>query len=132
MPKGGYDMKNEFVVRRCKSCGAIVRVMEDCECACGIECCGEKMEMVKANSEDAAAEKHIPTYEIVDGRVMITVNHVMEENHYIEWIAIVRENYEKIIYFQPGDEPKAGCRYIPGTKIYAWCNKHLLWVKEVE
>ena len=125
-------MSKDFIVRRCDSCGALVKVFEECNCACGLVCCGEKMEVVKANSVDAAAEKHIPNYEVVDGKLLVTVNHVMEENHYIEWIAIVGENFEKIEYFKPGDEPKTHCKYVPGTKIYAWCNKHLLWVKEVQ
>ena len=125
-------MSKEFIVRKCDSCGALVKVFEECNCNCGLVCCGEKMEVVKANSVDAAAEKHIPNYEVVDGKLLIKVNHVMEEDHYIEWIAIVGENFEKIVYFKPGDEPKAHCKYVPGTKIYSWCNKHQLWVKEVE
>ena len=123
----------DLLVKRCASCGALVKVLKDCDCEnCGIVCCGNQMEVVKANSVDAAAEKHIPTYEVVDGKLFATVNHVMEEDHYIEWIAIVGDNFEKIEYFKPGDEPKAHCKYVPGSKIYAWCNKHLLWVKEVQ
>lgn len=123
----------ELIIKRCKKCGAIVKVLEDCNCeSCGIQCCGEKMEAVKANSVDASAEKHIPTYEISNGKIIVSVNHVMEEDHYIEWIAIVGDNFEKIEYFKPGEEPKTHCKYVPGSKIYAWCNKHLLWVKEVD
>lgn len=121
-----------FIVRRCKSCGALVKVFKDCECSnCGLVCCGEKMDVVKANTVDANAEKHIPAYEIINEKIEVTVNHVMEEAHYIEWIAIVGNNFEKIEYFKPGDTPKTHCKYIPGSKIYAWCNNHLLWVKEV-
>lgn len=123
----------DFIIKRCNSCGALVKVFKDCENeSCGIVCCGKKMEIVKANSVEASAEKHIPTYEVSNGKLIVTVNHVMEEDHYIEWIAIVGKNFEKIEYFKPGDEPKTHCKYVSGSKIYAWCNKHLLWVKEVE
>ena len=35
-------------------------------------------------------------------------------------------------YFKPGDEPVAHCKYVPGSTIYAYCNKHSLWKKDVE
>ena len=60
-------MKNELVIKRCKSCGATVKVIDDCNCnECGIICCGEPMEKLVPNSVDAAVEKHVPTYEKVD------------------------------------------------------------------
>lgn len=123
----------EFLIKRCSKCGATVKILKDCTCpSCGIECCGEKMEMVKPNSVEASTEKHIPTYEVSNDKILVTVNHVMEEDHYIEWIAIVGKSFEKVEYFKPGDEPKTHCKYEPGSKIYAWCNKHLLWVKDVD
>lgn len=123
----------ELVVKKCKNCGATVKVMKDCKCpGCGIVCCGSSMEELVANSVDAAAEKHIPTYEVKDGKIFVTVNHVMEEDHYIEWISIVSEGKECTTYLKPGMEAKAHCKYIPGSIIYAYCNKHELWKKEVE
>ena len=123
----------ELVFRKCKKCGAFVKVLEDCTCpGCGIQCCGEQMEVLIPNSVDAAAEKHVPTYEIKDGRIFVKVNHVMDEDHYIEWIAIVRDNREKTVYFKPGEEAVAHCKYEPGTILYAYCNKHGLWKAEVE
>lgn len=126
-------MAKEFVVKRCKSCGATVKVFEDCTCDnCGIVCCGEQMEVVTPNSVDASAEKHVPICMVENGRLIARVPHVMEEDHYIEWIALVGEDFEKIEYFKPGDEPVAHCRYSSGIRVYAWCNKHLLWYTEVE
>ena len=130
--EGKFIMSKELVIRKCKKCGAIVKVIEDCNCPCGIECCGEKMEKVVPNSVDAAFEKHVPTYEVKDGKIFVRVNHVMEEEHYIEWIAIVYDSKEIITYFKPGDEPIAHGKYVPGSTIYAYCNKHSLWKKDVE
>ena len=44
-------MVKEFIIKRCKSCGALVKIFEDCNCNdnCGIICCGERMEVVKTN-----------------------------------------------------------------------------------
>ena len=123
----------ELVIKKCKKCGAVVKVFEDCKCEnCGIQCCGEQMVKLEPNSVDAAFEKHVPTYEVKDGKIFVRVNHVMEEGHYIEWISIVFDGAEKITYFKPGDEPVAHCKYVPGSTIYAYCNKHELWKTEVE
>ena len=123
----------KLVVKKCLKCGATVKVLEDCSCEnCGIKCCGDQMVKLEPNSVDAAFEKHVPTYEIKDGRVFVRVNHVMEEEHYIEWISVVSEGKELTKYFKPGDEPILDCEYIPGMIIYAYCNKHALWKAEVK
>ena len=73
----------ELMLKKCNSCGAIVKVLEECHCPCDIMCCEEKMQEIKANSVDASFEKHVPSYEISDGKIKVTVNHVMEEDHYL-------------------------------------------------
>ena len=125
-------MSKEVIIKKCSKCGAIVKILDDCKCKCGIECCGEEMKTLVPNSVDAAVEKHVPTYEVKDGKIIVKVNHVMEEDHYIEWISIVFDGKEVITYFKPGDEPIAHCKYVPGSTIYAYCNKHSLWKKDVE
>ena len=126
-------MSKELVIKKCIKCGAMVQVLEDCTCDnCGIKCCNEQMQTLKPNSVDAAIEKHVPVYEIKDNKIFVTVNHVMEEDHYIEWISIVSDKKIVTTYFKPGEEPVAHCKYIPGSTIYAYCNKHLLWKKEVK
>ena len=123
----------ELVIKKCKKCGAMVKVIEDCNCeGCGIKCCGESMEKLVPNSIDAAFEKHIPTYEVKDGKIFVKVNHVMEDEHFIEWVSVVYENREVTTYFKPGEEAVAHCKYVPGSVLYAYCNKHGLWKKEVE
>lgn len=122
----------ELVIRKCNHCKAVVKVLEDCNCKCGIVCCGEEMKLVKANETDGAKEKHIPSYEVKDDEIIVEVNHVMDEDHYIEWIAAISENDEYIKYLKPGMKPKAKFKYQPGMILYSYCNKHLLWKKEVE
>ncbi len=127
-------MNKELKIKRCEKCGALVRVLEDCKCDnCGIKCCGEQMKELIPNSVDAAVEKHIPVYEVKDGKLVVKVNHVMEDKHYIEWISIVYKNKEKITYFKPGEEAVATiCKYEPGIVIYSYCNIHGLWRAEVK
>ena len=124
----------ELVIKKCMKCGAMVGVMEDCHCesGCGIQCCGESMQVLVPNSVDAAVEKHVPTYEIKDGKIYAKVNHVMDEDHYIEWMSIAYDNKTVRKIFKPGEEPAMHCKYVPGAIIYAYCNKHGLWKKDVE
>lgn len=126
-------MSNELIIKKCNSCGAVVKAIKDCNCpSCGIVCCNEPMKVLVPNSVDAAVEKHVPVYEIKEDRIYVTVNHVMEEEHYIEWISIVSDGRECITYFKPGMEAKTHFKYIPGSTIYAYCNKHELWKTEVK
>lgn len=126
-------MKNELNIKKCNSCGAMVKVLADCTCEnCGIKCCGEEMKALVPNSVECAIEKHIPTYERVEDEVYVKVPHVMEKEHYIEWVAMVAENKECMVKLYPEQDAEARFKYIPGSTIYAYCNKHGLWKIDVE
>ena len=90
------------------------------------------MQVMVPNSVDAAVEKHVPTYEVVDDELVVKVNHVMEKEHFIEWIALVKENKEYTVKLYPEQEAEARFPYIKGATLYAYCNKHGLWKAEVE
>lgn len=126
-------MNKELIIKKCKNCGAMVKVLEDCNCeGCGIQCCGEEMELQVANSVDAAVEKHVPTYEKVEDEIFVRVNHVMEKEHYIEWLILLANNKEYFVELYPEQNAEVRFPYIPGSSIYSYCNKHGLWKKEVE
>lgn len=125
-------MKNELKIKKCNHCGALVKVFDECNCACGIECCGEKMKTLEPNSTDAAVEKHVPCYEKDGDQIIVKVNHVMEEEHYIEWISLVIDHEEWTLRLLPGQPAEARFPYVPGSTIYEYCNKHGLWKKDVE
>lgn len=124
----------ELIVKKCMKCGAIIIAYKDCNCDdCGIKCCGEEMVVLKPNSEEASIEKHIPTYDVIDGEVVISVDHVMEEDHYIEFIAVVSDSKTYIESLKPGENAQIRINYknINHANIYAYCNKHGLWKNEV-
>ena len=121
-------MKNELIIKKCLICGRVVEVTNDEP----IMCCGQEMVDVIPNSTDAAVEKHVPNYEKVEDEIFVTVNHVMEKEHFIEWISLVKENTEVTVKLYPEQEAIARFPYMRGATIYAYCNKHGLWVKEVE
>ncbi len=125
-------MKNELVIKKCKNCGATIKVIDDCDCNCGFECCGEKMQNLVSNSTDGAVEKHVPEYEKDGDYIKVKVNHVMEDEHYIEWISLVYEHEQWTLKLLPGYPAEAKFPYVPGSTIYEYCNKHGLWKKDVE
>ena len=123
----------KLVIKKCSKCGALVKVLNDCTCDdCGITCCGEVMNEVKPNSTDAAFEKHVPTYERKENKLEVKVNHVMDDDHYIEWICFITESREEYIYFEPGIEATGVFDDVNTGKLYAYCNKHGLWETTVE
>lgn len=125
-------MRNQLVIKKCKSCGAMIKIIQDCNCEnCGIKCCAEEMETLIPNSVEASIEKHVPTYEKFEDEILVKVNHVMEKEHFIEWIALVKENKEEMIHLYPEQNAEVRFEYIPGSTIYAYCNQHGLWKTEV-
>ncbi len=126
-------MENEVIFKKCNKCGALVEVINDCHCGnCGINCCGEQMQVIRENSVDAAVEKHVPNYKAVGAYVYVNVAHVMEDEHFIEWVALTSEKLSAKKFFKPGEEAVAVFPYIKGGKLLAYCNKHGLWSKVVE
>lgn len=126
-------MKKELILKRCIKCGALIKVIKDCDCQdCGITCCGEKMSEVKSNSVDAASEKHVPTYEIKGNDILVRVNHVMDDDHYIEWIALVSDNKEEVYYLKPGANATVTFKDVKEGTVYSYCNKHGLWKQKIK
>ena len=117
----------------CPICGNTVGLIHgngDC-----LKCCGKPMQLMVANSTDAAEEKHVPVYEKEGDEIVVKVGeiaHPMEEDHFISWIALVGKNQTTRIALKPGDEPVVRMQYIPNSFIYASCNKHGLWKTEVK
>lgn len=118
---------------KCKHCGQIVAIVK--ETGVPIICCGDPMEEIVPGTVDAALEKHVPVYEVNDNIVEVTigeVEHPMQDDHYIEWIAIQTKfgNQRKVL--SPKDAPKAKFALLDGDEIvavYEHCNLHGLWKK---
>lgn len=122
-------------ILKCKESGTIIEVV------CGneaeeITCCGQPMKDLKANSTDAAGEKHVPVIKI-DGRnveiVVGSVEHPMLEEHHIAWIQIETKKGIQRQNLVPGTAPKAVFTLTEGDELvaaYEYCNLHGLWKAE--
>ncbi len=121
----------EMKFYRCEVCGQIIAIVK--KTGSPIMCCGQKMTEIVPCSTDASVEKHVPVYEVKDGKVLVTVGsaeHPMLPEHYIEWIALQTKAGNQRKALKPGDEPKACFPICDGDEVdavYAYCNLHGLW-----
>ncbi len=86
--------------------------------------------VLHCNDTDASFEKHIPQFNKIENKVEVYVNHVMEEDHYIEWIMVDYGKMQIMKHFLPGEEAKMVVDYSGGMRAYSYCNKHSLWQSE--
>lgn len=120
------DMNMTFY--KCPVCGEIVMMVKKAKCT--PSCCGKEMEELKAGAVDAAVEKHVPACTVEDGKLSVkvgSVEHPMAEEHYIEFIAVEKEDGFVLKYLKPGDKPEAQFCAGGARTVYAYCNLHGLW-----
>ena len=121
----------EMKFYRCKKCGKIIAMVKGSPCP--TMCCGEAMEEMIPGTTDASQEKHVPVYEVKDGKAIVTVGaveHPMTEAHYIEWVSLQTKFGNQRKALKPGDAPKACFAICDGDEVqavYAYCNLHSLW-----
>ena len=117
----------------CKHCGTLL-VKANQVGGCTPVCCGEQTTELKANTTDAAKEKHVPVATREGNTLKVVVGstiHPMEEDHYIDMIAVEQGNKLQSVALKPGEEPKAEFLVEDGpVTVYEHCNKHGLWKAE--
>lgn len=122
---------SELEFYRCKHCGNIVTFMNNS--GVPVICCGEPMDELKANTTDAAVEKHVPDVDVTGDMVTVRVGtapHPMIENHYIQWIVLETEQGYQQKKLIPGDKLEvvfSVCGDDKPVAAYAYCNLHGLW-----
>jgi len=116
-------------VYKCTVCGNIVEVLHKGDGQ--LVCCGQPMQLMKENTVDAAAEKHVPVVEKTEKGVKVKVGsvpHPMEEAHYVEWVEIIADGRVYRKFLNPGDAPEAEFEVIAeNITAREYCNLHGLW-----
>ena len=67
-----------------------------------------------------------------NNEIYVKVNHVMEDDHFIMWIALVNEKVTEKVKLLVNEPAECKFKYIKGSKLYAYCNKHGLWTCDVK
>jgi len=121
-------MTEKNQVYKCEICGNIVEVLHS---GGGVlVCCGQAMKLFEENTVDADLEKHVPVVEKTEKGVLVkvgSVEHPMDEGHYIEFIEVIVNGnvYRKDL--NPGDKPEAEFCVEGDVVVRAYCNLHGLW-----
>jgi len=127
---------NMLEIYKCEICGNIVEVVH--AGAKALVCCKKPMNLMSANTVDAAQEKHVPVVEKTAHGIDIKVGsvpHPMDEKHYIEWIEVEEPNAKVLRkFFKPGEAAEvnfgiAGSK--EGITVRAYCNLHGLWESKI-
>lgn len=125
-------MTNVRELYKCNICYNVVEVVHPG--APALVCCGESMELLEAKTEDKGTEKHVPVVETSDGGVKVTIGsieHPMEEKHYIKFIEVLTQDQILRAELTPGQKPAAEFKVNLNdiVEVREYCNIHGLWKK---
>ena len=115
----------------CEDCDNVVIMLKDS--GVPMMCCGQPMIELIPGKVSASLEKHVPVYQVEGNQVLVTIGtaeHTMEENHFIEWVALQTKHTAQRKALQPGQTPKVSFAICEGDEVeavYAYCSQHGFW-----
>lgn len=114
-------LKSRFYV--CPVCGNVIRSTGEAV----VSCCGITLPPLEA--EDTEPEHDIRV-EIIEDEYYVTIDHPMQKDHYISFLAAVSDSRVQFVKLYP--EGNAEARFkIDGVRMfYAYCNRHGLFVRQ--
>lgn len=117
-------------VYKCSICGNVVEVIHPG--APALVCCHQPMEKLEANVVDAAKEKHVPVIEVSGAGISVkvgSVEHPMEEKHFIQFIEVLTKDQVLRAELEPGQKPIAefSVKQEEVIEVREYCNLHGLW-----
>jgi len=121
------ELRSLYYCKHCKNLVEVTQIGAE-----ALVCCGEPMTLLKANTTDAAGEKHVPVItETADG-ILVTVGsveHPMTEEHHIVFIEVITESEVYRKELKPGMKPQAEfpIKRADVIEVREFCNLHMLW-----
>ena len=115
-------MKTRFWV--CPVCGNII-------CSTGntvISCCGILLPSLEVETDD---NNHEITIEKSEDEYYVKISHEMTKQHYISFIAAVKDNGYELTKLYPEGEAEARFKIERTQYIYYFCNHHGLFRKKI-
>ena len=120
---GGNMKRIKFYV--CPNCGNIINSTGEGD----FSCCGRKLQALVPKTID---ENHSLNIEEIENDYYIEINHEMNKDHYISFVAYV--TYDRVILIKLYPEQNASVRFprlcgkFERGKFYMYCNQHGLLV----
>lgn len=113
-------LKSKFYV--CPVCGNAIFAVGDAV----VSCCGVTLPSPEPETEDGA---HGIRVESVEDEYYVTVDHPMEKGHYISFLAAVSDRGVQFVKLYPQENAEARFKRSCVKKLYAYCNRHGLFVR---
>lgn len=111
--------KGRFYV--CPVCGNVIQTTGDAV----VSCCGITLPPLEPETSDPEHEINV---EIAEDEYYVTVDHPMGKDHYISFIAAVSDGGIQFTKLYPEGNAEARFRISCVRKIYAYCNRHGLFM----
>ena len=111
-------LKSRFYV--CPVCGNAIRSTGEAL----ISCCGITLPPLESEECDA---DHMITAEKDEDEYYVTVDHPMQKDHYISFLAAVSDHRVQFTKLYPEGNAEARFKIDRVKKIYAYCNRHGLF-----
>ncbi len=109
----------------CTNCENVMNSMGEAE----ISCCGRKLAPLEAIVEN---EDHKMNIQEVEHDYYLTIQHEMSKHHFISFVAYVSHDRFLFVKLYPEQNAELRIPRMSGGMLYAYCNQHGLWKKELK
>ena len=120
---------------KCNSCGNMLLMVH--QGGGPLKCCNKDMQELKANTEEASTEKHLPVISVSGDKITVSVGsvpHPMEEAHHIEFVYLETKRGGQLKFFKLEETPTITFSLTEDELVaaYEYCNLHGLWKTEFD
>ena len=116
-------MKCRFYV--CPVCGNVIQATGEVV----VSCCGITLPVLDSETADADHMIHV---EIVEDEYYITIDHPMNKEHYISFLAAVSDYRVQFVKMYPEGNAAARFKMDYVKYIYAYCSHHELFKQKIK
>lgn len=89
-----------------------------------ISCCGITLPPLEAEPSD---EEHMISLQRIDDELFVSVEHPMEKDHFISFIAAVSDQRVQLLKLYPEGNAEGVFKIDHIKKVFAYCNRHGLY-----
>ena len=104
----------------CPVCGNVVQSTGEAV----ISCCGITLPPLEAELSD---EEHMISLQRIDDELFVSVEHPMEKDHFISFIAAVSDHRVQLLKLYPEGNAEGVFKIDYIKKVFAYCNRHGLY-----
>ena len=104
----------------CPVCGNVIQTIGEAV----VSCCGITLPPMEPEETDDAHSIHV---DAVEDEYFVTVDHPMNKDHYISFLAAVSDQGTQFVKLYPEGSAEARFKINRILKLYAYCNRHGLF-----